>query len=1108
VGIEIGVLGAIEARHGEAGAVHPVDLGWRRQRSLLSLLVIARGAVVPVDRIVDSLWEGSPPTGAVASLQAQVSRLRRALEPARAPRGRAQVLVTRPPGYALVLAPDVVDAWRFESMVNAAATRTDPISSRRLLERALGLWRGPAYAEFAGRPWALPEAARLDDLRGAAHERLVEALLTLGDRSLATSAAEELVAAHPRREAGWRLLATALYADGRQADALAALRRARDYLREHVGLDPGPVLQQLERDILSQEVVTPRPLITASSGAPRQDFVGRRTELSALAEAARYAAGGRVTTVALVSGDPGVGKSTLLQRFGDELAGSGWTVVSARCPETDGAAPLAAWGQIVRAITADGTPVAAALGRLVTRDGRIERDGDVSAARVDVRTALTQLLSRAASGRPLALLIDDVHCADQETMRLLAGVVEDLVGVSVLIVAATRPAWPGADEPGAAVALAKAVSIHIELTGFDRAEAGQIIAAASGSELDDEVVDALIERTGGNAFFLTEIGRLARSQGSLSATTRVPDGVRAVLRRRFALLPGRTVDLLRLGAVIGRDVDLELLILVAATACDVHDADEIIAAIEAGLREGLFVEPRPGLVRFSHLVVRDTLYDDVTKVRRSQWHAAIAAALGELSPGDVAARAHHLYRSGTSAGAREAVDTATPAAEQALAGFAPERAIELIEWALRAIEQLDARGGSASADERSHLLSLRSRAELAVGAGVAALATRTEALRAAERSGDPEVLVRALTAWDLPTLWTTRSYGTVDTWLVGLLERALRASHVDAATRVRLLCALARELAGLDQDRAHRAADEAEHLARHLADDAVASGLALHSQGVVLLHDSDLVGRLRLAEELIALGERPGLASFALLGHEFVVQWAVAHAQRSPLVEHLSQMDALVATYGWRQAAAVVATHHGVLAHLTGDIVAAEHHYRIATDELRRAGGLDVDEIATIVAFSLAVTGGDTSALAPLLDAAGTVPAPMADLAAVVLADARRLDEARAVWATREPIGHDFFRSLKLTGRALAVVRLGAVDEAAEVDAALAEFSGQLAGAVTGAFAFLPVDALRGDLARLLGRHTEAAAHDAAAAAVADRCGSAVWKAAIAARRSLTESSR
>lgn len=1103
MGVRFRVLGALEAEFDDrdpSGDPEAIDLGWRRQRTLLALLIIARGEVLSVERLVDALWQREPPFGAVGALQVEISRLRRALEPARAPRAPASLLRTQAPGYTLSLPADAVDAWRFESMVASVDGSTDLVATRLVLDRALALWHGSAYAEVADQPWALHEIARLGDLRAVARGRLVTTLLAAGNAGAAVAAANDLTRDDPRREEGWRLLATALAHDGRQADALDALYRARCYLRDQAGLEPGPALSQLEHDLLNHDIAVPRTAIAANDGDAHQDgFVGRRTELEALVQLAQTASHRRDTQVALLTGEPGAGKSRLLARLGNELALRGWTVASARCPESEGAAPLALWAQVAKTLTADGTAASASVARLVDPRSDADPERDLPAGRVALRRGLGELITDVAHRRPLVLMLDDLQGADSETMALSAGIVEDLTGAAVLVVASTRPSWPGAGGPDAAVALAHLAPSRVDLTGFGPGEAAELVSGVTGSPVDVELAEALVERTAGNALYLTELARLLRTDGSFAARSRVPDGVRDVIRRRLGLLRPATVEVLCLAAVVGVDVAVEVLADAAETTLDGCDARQVTAALEDGVQAGLLEEPTPGLVRFAHVIVRETLYDQAPLVRRSRWHAAIAGALAELRPDDVAARAHHLLRSGTSAGARAAVDAATLAAHQAMARFAPERAIELFGQAVRALDRLD-EGHDVEA-ERVELLSCRSRAELAAGAGTAALATRTEAVQVAERSGDARSLVGALAAWDLPTLWTTRTYGTSDPWLVGLLERSLRVDGVEATTRVRLLCAIVREVAGADQQRAHAASFEAEAIARDFGD-AFALGLALHARAVVLLHDSDLAGRIPLADELLAIGEAPELAKFALVGHELVVQWALANAEISTLVEHLGQMETLVATYRWRQADGVVAMHHGVLALLLGDLAAAETHYGSGVAMLRRNGGLDVDPIAGLVAFTLAVARGDTSVLVPLIDSLGAVPRSMTDLAVVVLADAGRLDDAQTIWATRAPIEQDFFRSLKLAGRALAVLRLGAADEAAAVDAALGSFAGQLAGAVTGAFAFPPVDLLRGDLALLLGRPAQAAERYGDAARLAARCGSPLWMAEIADRQS------
>ncbi|WP_043841592.1 AfsR/SARP family transcriptional regulator [Amycolatopsis taiwanensis] len=228
----IRVLGSFAA---EAGG-EPVPLGGPRQRGVLALLVAARGQVVPVDRLVEDLWRGEPPSRALASLQAYVSNLRRLLEPGRPPRTPARLLVSASPGYALRLPPKAVDAWRFEELLDEARTLAEPRAVRARLAEALALWQGPAFAEVADEPWAKPETARLNELRLVARELHVAAGLRLGDPAAVVPEAEGLTRDDPLREEGWRLHALALWSSGRQADALAALRHARATLADELGL--------------------------------------------------------------------------------------------------------------------------------------------------------------------------------------------------------------------------------------------------------------------------------------------------------------------------------------------------------------------------------------------------------------------------------------------------------------------------------------------------------------------------------------------------------------------------------------------------------------------------------------------------------------------------------------------------------------------------------------------------------------------------------------------------------------------------------------------------------------------------------------------------------
>lgn len=244
--VAFGVLGPVRAWDGDGAEL---DLKGPRHRAVLARLLVEHGRAVPVDRLVHDLWD-DPPPGAVGAVRTFVAALRRALEPDRAARRPAKLLVTEGRGYALRADQDAVDAGRFEATVAEAAAAPPP-RALELLDDALREWRGTPYADF-DQTWARTERSRLDQLRLAATEQRAQALLELGRPGPVVPDLDALVAEHPWREEAWRLLALALYRTGRQGDALAAVRRARELLREQLGVDPGPRLRRLETDLLRQ----------------------------------------------------------------------------------------------------------------------------------------------------------------------------------------------------------------------------------------------------------------------------------------------------------------------------------------------------------------------------------------------------------------------------------------------------------------------------------------------------------------------------------------------------------------------------------------------------------------------------------------------------------------------------------------------------------------------------------------------------------------------------------------------------------------------------------------------------------------------------------------
>ena len=225
-----------------------MPLGGPRQRAVLALLLLEANRVVSMDRLAEDVWGGDPPEGWVTTLQTYVFHLRRALEPDRARGAAGGVLVTRGRGYLLRVDREHLDAAPFQDGLTAGRAALEAgryAEAAETLRTALGLWRGPVLADLADYAFTRPEAARLEELRLAALEARIDADLALGRHDALTAELEQLAAEHPLRERLHGQLMLALYRCGRQADALAAYRRARDLLADELGIDPGEPLQRL-----------------------------------------------------------------------------------------------------------------------------------------------------------------------------------------------------------------------------------------------------------------------------------------------------------------------------------------------------------------------------------------------------------------------------------------------------------------------------------------------------------------------------------------------------------------------------------------------------------------------------------------------------------------------------------------------------------------------------------------------------------------------------------------------------------------------------------------------------------------------------------------------
>ena len=684
------VLGPLEVADGGAARI---NLGAPLQRAVLAVLLVHLNEVVPIDRLIDELWGDTPPNAATASLQAYVSNLRRVLEPNRPPRTPATVLVTEAPGYVLRVPPVQLDAVRFEDLAIAgrqALEAGDGRGALNLLDRALGLWRGDAFAEFTYAPFAASAISRLHELRASAEEDRVEARLTTADESGALAALGRLVTIYPLRERLRALQMRALYRAGRQAEALRAFDDTCRRLVDELGVEPGRELQALHSQVLLQDpaldhaVATTRPTLPEGTDVRlpvaairRSSFVGRDGALARLEHAVEEATVGR-TRIALIEGEPGIGKTSLVNELATRVRDAGTAVCWGRCHDDEGAPAMWPWVQILRGLVADGEEMPARLGSVLATlvpELGVTFDADLvaDAARFRLYDATREAIEHYAAQRPRVIVLDDLHWADLSSLRLLRFLSVELRDVPVVVIATFRntedlPKGEFADT--LADILRRPEVERLLLTGLEQHDIVEMVRLTTnlaGVDLAD-VATHLHQRTNGNPFFVAELLRLMQSERRLetgAVTVDVPATVSDVIRRRIGRLPDEVQTVLGVAAVVGRQFDLDVL----AAACGL-DPDRALETLDTAMATRIVVESSAGRYEFTHALVSETLYLELAPARRARLHGRVAAAIESTWTRDPEPHYHELayhYGNGPAAVSDHALKYARLAAEQASA---------------------------------------------------------------------------------------------------------------------------------------------------------------------------------------------------------------------------------------------------------------------------------------------------------------------------------------------------------------------------------------------------------------------------------------------------------
>jgi len=406
------ILGPLEAFDGERA----LSLGGARQRSVLALLLLHPNEALTRDVIVDELWGETPPQTAAKVLQNCVSALRKEM-----PDGPER-LRTVGTSYVLSLDPEELDRDRFERALTkgrAALAAGEHAEAGEELRRALALWRGAPLCDFTYERFAQDEIVRLQELHVAAVEERIDADFGLGHAEELVPELEALVARFPLRERLRRQLMLALYRAGRQADALAAYRDARQTLMGELGIEPGRALQEAHKAILAQDPVLDGETARAAASGRRaaRPLLDRDDEVAVLEAGLDDALAGRGRFF-IVTGPPGAGKSHLGDEIASRAKARGARIFWGRGWDGGGAPPYWPWRDALREL-----PAAA---------------GDDEQSRFRFFEEVRERLRTMAEGSPLMLVLDDLQAADDDSLLLLEFVASEVAEMPALIVALAR----------------------------------------------------------------------------------------------------------------------------------------------------------------------------------------------------------------------------------------------------------------------------------------------------------------------------------------------------------------------------------------------------------------------------------------------------------------------------------------------------------------------------------------------------------------------------------------------------------------------------------------------------------------------------------------------
>jgi DNA-binding SARP family transcriptional activator len=1074
------------------GRVVTGDLGGRQGRAVFASLVLSRPQGLARDQLIDVLWPAAPPKSPERGLDVVVSRLRTALGQD-VVSGRSQLTLTLDPDAVI----DVEIARRRVRESEAALVAGDAELARDAAHEGLDVLAGPLLPGLEG-PWLDHHRARLAEIVPRLLRAAARAGLALGGDALdqALTDARALVAENPFSESASGLLMEVQAARGDVAEALQTYEELRVRLLDQLGNPPAKAIADLHARLLRPDAeVVPAPAGAVSAPEPAlplpvigTTFVGRAAQLEALR--ARWATPPRLV---FLSGEAGIGKTTLAARFAEEIGAE--SVLFGRCDED----PIVPYQPFVEAFrhpdalsgTSDDEEVLA-LAPLIPRLRSLAQGNALGASpelqRYLMFEAVAERLRRWSRVRPLLFILDDVHWADKPTVKLLQHLVRNPRGLRLMVIATYRTEDAGGERPLADL-LADLRRAHaldvVRLEGLSRGETDALITERL-EETAPDFAGELWSQTDGNPLFIEEALRSVEESGqpvSSGTLTRmgVPDGVKSVIVRRLETMPLEAADALRAAATIGQEFDPRLVAGVRGVA-----VEQMLDTLERAPARGLIAELERYRYAFSHGIVRMAIYEDMGETRRAELHHRVGVLLESAPerPGQAAEVALHLARAGELADPLQIVEHERRAGEELARSFAYEDAATHFERAAETLGGL----GAEHEPERCAILLDWARCLARAGLSQQASAKFHEAAGSAVARGDAKQLTSAAVGLG-QRYWEASVDALHDSGYRGRLDEALALLPPgDSPARARLLAKLAEHLAFLprEADRAAAISADALAMARRVDDrnTLVAVMMARHA---TRLHVANTEERLRLMDEVVLLrSDRPELSAEARMWRIYDLcelgEMDAARAEQrrlSELARELRQPLIRHVAVGWES----------LFAELAGDVETTE---RLSEEFFRlgeRAQAYDARSTRAAKLFAiyrwqgrLEELRGEIEALASGVIAVSAWRAALA-LLRVVCGDAEEgLAGARALVARLPRIPADFFWLSAVTVLSEAVAVSGDAESAEPLYDALAPFAARYTTHSFGA-SWGSVERPLGLLAATSGRRDRAEAHLRAALA-------------------------